>query len=92
MALHLWEMTGDEPFCAYQLTSGGNRPGVDLLIRHPEPHYARGRPDWLCVDRHSVQGWIDPRAACLVQLQPAAEGPSSTPTDQLLTDAPGSHG
>ena len=85
MALHLWEMTGDEPFCAYQLTGNGHRPGVDVLIRHPEPKYLRARPDWLRVDRRSVQGSIEPPAACLVQLHPAAEGPTSTPTDQLLT-------
>jgi hypothetical protein len=89
MALHLWEMTGAEPFCAYQVTGPGNRPGVDLLIRHPEPKYLRGRPDWLRVNRLSVQGSIEPAAECLVQLHPAAEGSASTPADQLLTDEDG---
>ena len=89
MALHLWEITGDEPFCAYQLTGEGSRPGVDVLIRHPEPTYLRARPDWLRVDRQSVQGSIEPPAACLVQLHPASEGPASTPTDQLLTGEDG---
>jgi hypothetical protein len=84
MALHLWELTG-----AYQLTGEGSRPGVDLLIRHPEPTYVRGRPDWLRPGRHSVQGQVEPPAARLVQLLPTAEGPTSTPTDQFLTNEDG---
>lgn len=89
MALQLWELVGEEPFCAYQLTGDGNRPGVDLLIRHPASTYARGRPHWLRPGRQSVQGRVAPRAACLVQLLPAAEGPTSTPVDQFLTDDDG---
>ncbi|MGI9147818.1 MAG: hypothetical protein ACR2IK_14915 [Chloroflexota bacterium] len=89
MAMHLWDITAEEPFSAYQLTGAGNYPGVDLLIRHPEPTYLRGRPDWLRVDRLSVQGTIEPPAECLVQLHPAAEGTTSTPADQLLTEEDG---
>jgi hypothetical protein len=47
MAQYLWELAGDEPFSACQLTGAGRRPGVDVLIRHPPPTYTRGRPDWL---------------------------------------------
>jgi hypothetical protein len=89
MALHLWDMGGDEPFSAYQLTGAGSRPGIDLLIRHPVPTYLRGRPDWLRRGRHAVRGVVQSPGACLVQLQPAAEGSSSTPTDQLLTEDDG---
>ena len=89
MALHLWEITGEEPFCAYQLSSEGSRPGVDVVIRHPPPRYEHGRPDWLRVDGHSVCGVLEPPGECLVQLLPSTEGPASTPTDQLLTEADG---
>jgi hypothetical protein len=89
MALHLWELIGEEPFCAYQLTGDGNRLGVDVLIRHPAASYLRGRPQWLRPGRYSVQGRVEPHAACLVQLLPAAEGPTSTPADQVMTDGDG---
>jgi hypothetical protein len=89
MALHLWDMTGQEPFSSYQLTGPGSRPGVDFVIRHPESRYEHGRPDWLRVNRHSVQGVVEPPGEYLVQLQPAAEGATSTPVDQLLTEADG---
>jgi hypothetical protein len=71
------------------LTGAGRRPGVDLLIRHPEPRYEQERPDWLRVNRYSVQVVVEPQGEYLVQLQPAAEGPTSTPADQLLTGADG---
>jgi hypothetical protein len=89
MALHLWHMTGEEPFSAYQLTGPGRRPGVDLLIRHSEPRYEHGRPDWLRIHRHRVQGVVEPPGEHLVQLHAAGEGPSSTPVDQLLTGPDG---
>jgi hypothetical protein len=90
MAQYLWELAGEEPYAVYQLTGPGNRPGVDLLIRHPQPSYTRQRPDWLRqADRHAIAGRIQPPGACLVQLHLAAEGAAGTPVDQLLTDADG---
>jgi hypothetical protein len=55
MALHLWDMTGEDRWA----------------------------------NRYSVQGVVEPHGEYLVQLQPAAEGPTSTPADQLLTGADG---
>jgi hypothetical protein len=89
MAMHLWEITAEEPFSAYQLTGAGNYRGVDLVIRHPESRYEHGRPDWLRINRHSVQGVVEPPGEYLLQLQPAAEGTASTPADQLLTEEDG---
>lgn len=90
MAQYLWELTGEEPFSAYQLTGDGRRPGVDVLIRHPLPAYRHGRPDWLrTATACALAGTVDPPGTYLVQLHLATEGPSSTPLDQLLTDTDG---
>jgi hypothetical protein len=99
MAGHLWRLTGEEPFSAMQLTEGpqflphGVRispVGFDVVIRHPEPSYQRGRPSWLrTADRRSVRGAVDPPAAHLLQLHLAAEGPAGTPVDQYLTGPDG---
>ena len=90
MADYPSELAGEKPFSAYQLTGAGRRPGVDLLIRHPEPRYEHNRPDWLRTpERRSVRGTVEPGAEILVQLQRAAEGQTSTPVDQLLTGADG---
>jgi hypothetical protein len=86
MAQHLQEITNEEPYSSCQLTGEGQLSGVDLLIRHPQPRYQRGRPDWLrSSDRLAVQGAIQPAGEYLVQLHFAAEGWAGTPTDQLLT-------
>jgi len=90
MAQYLWELTGEEPFSACQVTGQGQRPGVDVLIRHPEPSYRYRRPDWLRTSTScSLTGAVDPPDAYLVQLHPATEGPTSTPVDQVLTHLDG---
>src|SRR5262249_1310095 len=90
MAQYLWELTGEEPFSAYQLTGTGNRHGVDVLIRHPPPTYTRGRPNWLrTATAGSIAATIDPPGRDLVQLHLASEGPTSTPLDQFLTEPDG---
>lgn len=86
MAQYLWELAGEEPFSIYQLTQGIQPRGVDSVIRHPEPSYRNGRPDWLRTpEKCSVQGRISPIAEYLVQLHLASEGSAGTPVDQLLT-------
>lgn len=90
MAQHLAELADQEPLSVYQLTGPGDRPGVDLLLRHPAPRYTNGRPDWLRTpDRRTVRGVVDPAAEYLVQLHLASEGEAGTPVDQLLTQADG---
>lgn len=90
MAQHLWELADEEPFSMYQLTGEGRRTGIDVLIRHPRPSYARDRPDWLRQDgRRSVIGSVESPGAYLVQLHLASEGPAGTPVDQLLTGPDG---
>jgi hypothetical protein len=86
MAQHLWDLVGDEPFSAYQLTGDGRRPGVDALVRHPMPTYENGRPDWLRQDgRVSVTGSVSAPGTHLVQLLLASEGGRGTPVDQTAT-------
>jgi hypothetical protein len=89
MAMHLWGLTGEEPFSAYQVSGDGSRPGVDLLIRHPEPKSEQGRPDWLRIERHSVNGVVTGVGECLVQLLLLSEGADSTPVDQCMTESCG---
>ena len=79
-------MNDEEKIAIYQLTQGIQPRGVDSVIRHPEPTYRNGRPDWLRTpEKCSVQGHISPIAEYLVQLQLASEGSAGTPIDQLLT-------
>jgi hypothetical protein len=90
MAAWLWELSGEEPFSCYQQTGGLPQRWVDLVIRHPEPTFHNGRPQWLRTsDRCLVQGRIIPPASSLVQLQLIQEGPAGTPIDQYLTDEDG---
>ncbi len=90
MAAWLWELSGEEPFSCYQQTGGLPQPWVDLVIRHPEPSYRNGRPQWLRTpDSCIVQGRIVPPAASLVQLHLTQEGSAGTPIDQYLTDEDG---
>ena len=92
MAQHLWQLSGDEPFSAYQLSprpAGGSwRPGgeVDMVIQHSRPSYERGRTDWLRKsDRTSLRGSVEPAGEYLVQIHLMSEGVEGTPIDQLLT-------
>lgn len=90
MAAWLWELSGEEPFSCYQQTGGFPQRWVDLVIRHPEPTYHNGRPDWLRTpDRYAIQGRIVPPAPALVQLHLIQEGPAGTPVDQYLTGEDG---
>ncbi len=90
MAAWLWELSGEEPFSCYQQTGGLPQPWVDLVIRHPEPTYRNGRPEWLrTTDRSAVQGTIAPPMSYLVQLHLAREGHAGTPIDQYLTGEDG---
>ncbi len=90
MADWLWELSGEEPFSCYQQTGGPPQRWVDLVIRHPEPTFQNGRPDWLrTLDTCSVQGTITPPACYLVQLHLAQEGSVGTPVDQYLTEEDG---
>lgn len=85
MAQHLWELTGKEPYCAYQITGAGLQGGVDILIRHSLPKYINQRPDWLRTEhRASIKGNFNSSGEHLIQLQPYDEGESSTPIDQIL--------
>ena len=90
MAAWLWELAGEEPFSCYQQTGGQPQRWVDLVIRHPEPTYQNGRPQWLRTpDRCAIQGRIIPHASALVQLHLAQEGSAGTPVDQYLTGEDG---
>ncbi len=90
MAAWLWELAGEEPFSCYQQTGGLPQRWVDHVIRHPEPTYQNGRPQWLRTpDRCVVRGRIVPPASALVQLHLIQEGSAGTPIDQYLTEEDG---
>ena len=89
MADWLCEEMEQEPYSAYQVTGLGLRPGVDLVIRHPDATSFREHPSWLRTSKHlSVSGVVRPTEEYLVQLVPATER-GGTPADQLLTQGDG---